>query len=429
MRRPRNPPSARSMRTQVRDAIALVVVLALLLFGVPLAIVLGRLITSQAFAGLQRDATRAVAAVPDDILQVGAPVTVPRGTRNSIIAVYDLRGERVAGTGPAHSALAAKAADGHEHDEHEHGDLSVVVPVLSDTSVAGSVRAAVPLARLRERTYRAWALLVALALLTAGVAVLLARRAAAVISRPFEQLTEAARRLGAGRYEVDLPRWGITEADAAGDALRDSAREIDALVRQEREFVRHASHQLRTPLAGAVLALEQATPDVATALARARDLETTIADLLALRARSTAETCDPQRIAAEAVRRWHTPARPVTLRSDIVEDVTLAAPALRQSLDVLLDNALRHGDGPVTVTLEPYGNAVLIEVADGGAGLAPDAEPGTGLRMVTGIVERAGGALLIRRRAPHARVALLLPVSAAAGGSGHSAADQSSSKR
>jgi signal transduction histidine kinase len=418
------------MRTQVRDAIALVVVLALLLFGLPLAIVLGRLITSEALAGLQRDATRAVAAVPDDILQVGAPVIVPRGTGNGIIAVYDVRGERVAGTGPAQSALAAKAADGHEHDGRDHGDLSVVVPVLSDTSVAGSVRAAVPLARLRDRTHRAWAMLVALALLTVGVTVLLARRVAVVISRPFEELTDAARRLGDGQYDVDLPRWGITEADAAGDALRDSAREIDALVRQERDFVRHASHQLRTPLAGAVLALEQAKPDVATALARARDLETTIADLLALRGRSGAETCDPQQIAAEAVRRWDAPARPVTLRCDITGEVALAAPALRQSLDVLLDNALRHGDGPVTVTVEPYGNAVLIEVADQGAGLAADAQPRTGLRMVASIVERAGGTLLIRRRAPHPRVALLLPVSAPAdGGSGQTAADQSSSKR
>ena len=36
-------------------------------------------------------------------------------------------------------------------------------------------------------------------------------------------------------------------------------------------------------------------------------------------------------------------------------------------------------------------------------------EPGTGLRMVAGIVERAGGSLLFRRRAPHPRVALLIP--------------------
>jgi signal transduction histidine kinase len=180
--------------------------------------------------------------------------------------VYDARGDRVAGDGPAHSPLAAQIADGHEH-EHEHdgneGDeLSVVVPVLSDTDVAGSVRAAVPLSLLRSEVYRAWGLLGALALLILGGAVLLAHRAARRISEPFEQLTAAARHLGGGRYDLQLPRWGMPEADAAGDALRQSAAEVDTLIRHERAFVRDASHQLRTPLAGLVLFLEQQPPDL-----------------------------------------------------------------------------------------------------------------------------------------------------------------------
>ncbi|MDT4990151.1 MAG: hypothetical protein QOH97_43 [Actinoplanes sp.] len=416
------------MRTQVRNAIAGVAALALLLFGIPLAIAADRLITSQALTGLQRDATRGVAAVPDNTLEAGSPVRAPRGTGDIRIGVYDAQGTRVAGVGPTRSALAGRAADGHEHDGHDNGDLSVVVPVLSDTTIAGSVRAAVPLASLRARSYQAWGMFAGLALIVIAVAVLLARRFAVRISRPFEQLTAAAQRLGDGRYDVQLPRWGISEADAAGDALRDSAREIDAIVRNERAFVRDASHQLRTPLAGIQLSLVQQPPDVATALARAGDLETTIADLLSLRGLTGSGSCNPNRIAAEAVRRWNSPARPVVLRSDNSGNVALTGPALRQSLDVLLDNALRHGQGTVTVTLEPYGNAVLIEVADQGDGFAADARPHTGLRLATDIVERAGGSLLIRRRNPQARVALLLPAS----GPPDVAAtdlDQSSSKR
>jgi signal transduction histidine kinase len=418
----------RSMRTQVRNAIAGVAVVALLLFGIPLAIAADRLITSQALTGLQRDATRGVAAVPDNTLETGSPVRAPSGTRNIRIGVYDVQGTRVAGLGPAYSALAGRAGDGHEHDGYDNGDLSVVVPVMSDTTVAGSVRAAVPTTSLRAQTYQAWGLLAGLALIVIAVAVLLARRFAISISRPFEQLTEAAQHLGDGRYDVELPRWGITEADAAGDALRDSAREIDAIVRNERAFVRDASHQLRTPLAGVQLSLEQQPPDVATAQARARDLETTIADLLSLRGLTGTGSCNPNQIAAEAVRRWSSPARPVVLRSDDTGNVTITGPALRQSLDVLLDNAIRHGRGTVTVTVEPYGDAVLIEVADQGDGFAANARAHTGLHLATNIVERAGGSLLIRRRNPQARVALLLPASGPPGLDATSV-DQSSSKR
>jgi signal transduction histidine kinase len=416
------------MRTRVRNAIALVAALALLLFGVPLAIVGDRLITSQALTGLQRDATRGVATVPDNTLEAGAPLRVPRGTNGTLIGVYDARGVRVAGAGPERSALAALAVDGHEHDGHDAAELSVVVPVLSDTTVAGSVRAAVPLSRLHARTLEAWGLLAALALLVIAVAVLLARQAAGRIAEPFEQLTLAARRLGDGSYDVQLPHWGIAEADAAGAALSDSAREIDAIVRNEREFVRDASHQLRTPLAGVLLALAQQPPDVPAARARARHLETTIADLLSLRGLTGTGSCDPDRIAAEAVRRWNTPERPVVLRSDAVGNVALTGPALRQSIDVLVDNARRHGGGAVTITVEPYGETVLIEVADQGEGFAQRARPQTGLRLAARIVERAGGSLLIRRRRPQARVALLLPVSEPAT-TATGTADQSSSKR
>ncbi|GAB1646427.1 HAMP domain-containing sensor histidine kinase [Krasilnikovia sp. MM14-A1259] len=402
----------------------LVVTLALVLFGVPLAVVLDRLVTSQALAGLQRDATRGVAAVPDNVLEAGTPVRVPTGTNNSLISVYDAQGDWVAGAGPQRSALAARAVDGHEHDGHDGADLAVVVPVLSDTSIAGSVRAGVPLARLRAQTYRIWGLLTVLAVFVIAVAVLLARRSAIRIARPFENLTTAARSLGVGQYDVHLPRSGITEADAAGDALRDSARQIEELLRHERNFVRDASHQLRTPLAAVLLALEQPKPDVPTAVARARDLEATIADLVLLRRRTGHGTADPVKIAQAAVQRWSTAGRPVVLRSDSDRSVAISGPALRQSLDVLIDNALRHGSGTVTVTVEPYGDSVFIEVADEGPGFADDAAFGTGLNLATSVIERAGGSLLIRRRACQPRVALLVPGAPASEG-----VLQSSSKR
>ena len=242
LHRRRTVPST-GLREQVRKAIALVAVLALLLFGIPLAVVLNRLIESQALTGLQRDATRGVASVPDNALEAGTVGKAPRGTGDTRIGVYDARGTRVAGTGPVRSPLALLATDGREHDGHDIADLAVIVPVLSDTTVAGSIRAGVPLSLVHHRVYRAWALLAALAAGVVAVALLLARQAARRISSPFEQLTLAARLLGSGRYDVELPSSGIAEAEAAGEALQISARQIETLLRHEREFVRDAPAQ------------------------------------------------------------------------------------------------------------------------------------------------------------------------------------------
>lgn len=411
----------------MRASIAAIVVTSLLLFGVPLGVVLGRLIDSRALTGLQRDATRGLAVVPDNVIESGSALAAPRASPGTLLGVYDARGRRVAGTGPPTSRLAHAAADGREHDGPDAGDLAVVVPVLSDTTVAGSVRAAVPLGVLRRRVVRSWALLAALAVGVVAVAAVAATRAARRISAPFEQLTVAARALGAGRSHVELPAFGIAEADAAGTALSDGARSVHELLARERDFVRHASHQLRTPLAALVVHLGRTPPDVPAALERATHLETTIADLLALRAPESRAHCDPAAVAADAVRRWESPARRIVLRIDDERRAALPAAALRQCLDVLIDNATRHGGGDVVITVEPLGELVAVEIADEGAGFAAGALPGTGLTLAADLVERSGGSLLVRRAAPRPRVALLLPAAKAAGQDDDGAAGGSTS--
>jgi signal transduction histidine kinase len=104
----------------------------------------------------------------------------------------------------------------------------------------------------------------------------------------------------------------------------------------------------------------------------------------------------------------------------------LAPPAaVRQILDVLISNALWHGDGTVTieagiVEAQDAGPQVAIDVSDEGEGLP--AEPaellaaaaeradghGRGLPLAGALAAATGGSLTVRRAAPHPVFRLLL---------------------
>jgi signal transduction histidine kinase len=246
---------------------------------------------------------------------------------------------------------------------------------------------------------------------------ILAHRLAGGVAAPVEQLTVAARALGDGAFDLALPRSGVRETDEAGAALLDTARRIGAVVRRERAFTRDVSHQLRTPLSGLLTGLETAAADPAahseavdTALDRARQLQTIVDDLILVRGSALDAHCDVAAEARDAVARLRPPeSRRVQLRCDDVPPARCAPAVVRQVLNVLLDNAVRHGAGEITVTVEALGDSVVVEVADEGPGFAADAAPGTGLRLAGDLAESVYGALLIRRRGPRPRVAVLVP--------------------
>ncbi len=384
---------------------------SVLLLGVPLAVAVQRVVESEALSGLQTDAFRVIAAVPDEVLTGPGTPSLPNLASGAAVGLYGPDGSLIAGVGPARSGLALAAADGNEHSGHENDDLAVVTPILSDAVVTGSVRAARPTSHVLADTVAGWAALLALALAALVVAAVLARRSARTISGPFEQLTTGAQTLGEGEFTLTFPHWGIKEADTAASALTATARELGHRLEAERDFVKHASHQLRTPLAGLIVALEQQPEAGVEALERARHLQTTLTDLLVVRGGAqVALPCDPVATAEQVVAGWQPrTTRSVRLRHVDVELVSVPESAVRQALEVLVDNAVRHGAGVVTVTVEPLGGSVVVEVSDEGPGIGDGTGPGTGLRLATALVQRFGGDLLVRRSGPRPRVALLLP--------------------
>jgi signal transduction histidine kinase len=420
----------------VQASIVGVTALAVLLFAVPLAVVLRDMYENAEVTALQRDATQVAAVVPETVASSKDAVVLPWDLPAGLtVGVYTISGQLIREHGPGHSALAALAQDGRGHVGVEGADLAVSAPVPADQAVAVTVRVAIPDDVVTDRTLRAWAVMALLAAVVVGIATLLARRQAARVARPLERLTDSARALGAGDFAIRTDRSSILEADTLAEAIESTAGRLGDLLQRERAFSTNVSHQLRTPLTALLLGLESALsrPNAdlraaaEVAVRRGERLETTIEDVLRL-AREIHPQAAPlavedlltgvrdrwQGTFAEHGRELRVSAAPG------LPAVRASAAAVRQAVEVLVDNALVHGAGRAEVAVSTLADGLLIEVTDEGAGLAdPDVAfaprsasadtHGIGLGLARSLIEAEGGRLLLRQVAPHPVFGLLLP--------------------
>ncbi len=451
------------LRHRVLVSILTVTTLAVVLFALPLAVAVQRLYRSEAIATLQEKAARAAVMVPDN-LPTTAGQQLAEIASLSGVGVYDVAGHRVAGAGPDRSALAT-GGTAQSRVGVEGSDLAVIAPIASDQTVAGTVRAAIPYSVVTQRVYRAWAAMALFAAIAIGLAAVIARRQALRLAAPLEQLTHAARALGDGDFSIRAQRSGLREADTASQALEDTAVHLGRLLDRERAFSSDVSHQLRTPLTALRVGLESAVTradaDLRTAmkdaLARSEHLSDIVEDLVSLLRQPgfTPVPVDAGALLTEVAARWESPLTARDRRLVKVVEPHLprcAAPpaALRQILDVLLSNALWHGEGTVTLTARLAEGSVAIDVSDEGPGMpdgpteyAEHLEPpaglptagglaldghGRGLPLARSLATAAGGSLVLGHAAPRPVFTVTFPV---AGGSatGAQRSSAASSKR
>jgi len=422
------------MRTRIVGLAVWISVLAVGLFVVPLAVGVWRYAVVDERSDLERAANAVAIAVADDVLR-DDPIDDSGWTGEAKISVYGDEGERIAGRGPAEASPAVSdALDGEPGLESDGTDLVVAVPVSHDAEVIGAVRAAAPHGIVTRNVALAWAALTALAALVIAAAWLVARRQARRLAAPLEQLSLAARRLGEGDFSVRTRPSDVPEIDAVGGALNTTAGRLDDLLARERAFSADASHQLRTPLAGLRLRLEAALerPDgdlrraMRASLVDADRLEQTIDELLALaRDTASAQPVVLDVLFAELDHDWRgrlrDDGRDLRLELQPGTPQPLASVgAVREVLRVLLDNAVLHGGGTVTVTARESADAIAIDVADDGAGVDLSETAlftgrrdranghGIGLALARRLVEAQGGRLQLNRAAPPV-FTLLLP--------------------
>src|SRR6516162_4133704 len=277
--------------------------------------------------------------------------------------------------------------------------LVLGVPALVIAAGRGAAAAAVIAA----------AMAVALALAGWLAAVLAAR-----LARPVEELAEAAARLGAGDPRPLGRRYRVADLDQVADGLDTSARRLSSMLAADRELAVDASHQLRTPLTALSMRLEEMiaaadNPAVvreegSAALAQAERLADVVTQLLSPARRATAASAELtgiDEIVQQQVVEWEPAFRRARRKLVVIGARGLQAHVtpggLAQVLATLLDNALMHGGGTVTIQTSQSARSVVIEVRDEGKGVPPDLVSRIFERSVSGRPEGTGLGLALAR--------------------------------
>lgn len=399
------------MRRRLVTSTAVIALASVLVLGIPLGLVEAARVRSDAVARLEREADTVAGAI-DDRLEAHQPL-VP-----SALARYVRSGHRVVIT-PAHGPrVTVGPALG--------GD---VTRVRSGSPRGATVVAEAPGSEVSDRVLRAWLLIAGLALAGVGAAIALALVQARRLARPLEALAQTSARLGEGDFSTRAGNFSVPEVDALARVLDAAAERIAHLVGREREFSANVSHQLRTPLTALRLRLDElslhaSTPEeqdeIHAALRETDRLEATISDLLGYARRARAgETAELD--LADLTRRhaasWQMLFRRAGRRLEVDgggPTVMRASPgAVGQVLDVLLDNALRHGRGRARVTVIDEPSRVRICVEDEGAGIGPEASEhifergssasggtGIGLHLAQVLARAEGGELFLAQDSP-----------------------------
>jgi signal transduction histidine kinase len=277
-----------------------------------------------------------------------------------------------------------------------------------------------------------------LAMIALAVAMAVAATQARRLARPIRDIARAADRIGSGDARPVGRRYGIAELDRVAEGLDNSAKRVSDFISAEQDFAVDASHQLRTPLTALSMRLEEMVeaaddPEVVreegtAALAQTDRLAQVVGQLLGRARRSTsgAPTLSSiDDIIAQQVVEWEPAFRGVSRKLEVSGDKGLRAyvstGGVSQVVATLLDNALVHGDGTVTIRTSQTPRSVVIEVKDEGKGVPADlvhrifersvsgaGGTGLGLALAKSVASSDGGQLVLVRPRP-ATFAVIFP--------------------
>jgi signal transduction histidine kinase len=324
----------------------------------------------------------------------------PEATRTYVAEVRDVTGFEVHLVrdparlpGRVHRAVLFGHSIVQENAQH------IFVPVVREGRLLGALEMEKFGPRPAGWLWLWWRFALALAL-TSIVLSGMAGGAANRLARPLEQLAFAADRFGAGdlKFRATPPgrhgRWGVAEVRDVAVSFNRMAERVEAMVRGQRELLGAISHELRSPLGRARVALEIARdrlPETAEPNAEAGSAAKALDEIDAQLASVDAilgDLLDVTRAGLADLRRTTQPFAP-WLRTRVAEeptppaieltvppdaeatDVSFDAPLLARAVHNLLVNARAHGHPeslPIAVVLERRPAALRVVVRDRGPG-------------------------------------------------------------
>lgn len=274
-------------------------------------------------------------------------------------------------------------------------------------------------------------LVVAAAVVAFGAGIVMAVWQANRLSAPLVYLAASAEQLGSGQVRPRIEPSGVEEIDLVAAELGRSSDRMAGRLAAERQFASDASHQLRTPLTALSMRLEEiamAAPDnpevqeeARISLEQVERLVRVVDDLLS-RSRTSGGTTEAVHL-VEVLQQQEEEWGPTfeqngrSLVIDVSDEIhVLATPgALAQVLATLIENSLKHGGGTTTVRAKQSGpsKAMVITVTDEGPGVPDDLAPriferevtsgkgtGLGLALARDLAAADGGRLELTQRKP-----------------------------